>query len=138
MAKKKIKLSLDLEYNFRLIGLASPENDYRISWIINNELSFKFVKANDLIINNPKFSEPQHFAVYIWEDEYEYKLIANKCSNGFLIEEYKNVDFFLQINNDPPEDVCNDVLNNIKNIKSILTAFPIDAENLKSKQKLIF
>ena len=31
-------------FDFGLIGISSPENDYRISWIINNTLGYKLAR----------------------------------------------------------------------------------------------
>ena len=54
-AKKKIhKLAFDFESDFKLIGIASHENDYRLSWAINKSLNIDFIKADDLLIHHPK------------------------------------------------------------------------------------
>lgn len=52
--KKKIhKLKFELENDSYLIGIASHENDYRLSWALNKNLDLKLVKVDDLIVNHP-------------------------------------------------------------------------------------
>ena len=54
-----------------------------------------------------------------------------------LIPEYKKVNYFLKIDN---ETVYNEklILNKIQEIPQVITAYSIDADQLKSKDNLIF
>ena len=141
MPKKIHKLNLEPEYSFKLIGISSHENDYRLSWAINNKLRIELNKTTDLEILNRKFSERQNFSLHTYEDEdtfIKYNLLSNTCDNGFLIEEMKNIDFFLQVFGEVPDSFIENLNQRLKLIDVITASFIIDPNNLKSKLKLIY
>ncbi len=141
MDKKNVKLTFNPEYDFSLIGISSHEKDYRLVYLINTAMSFRFVKGNDLEISNPKFSEPQVFSVFEYPADAAHRsmrFVSNRCENGYLIEEYKNMDFFLQTNGILSENELNNLMSSLKKVNTVLTVFSIEVESLKSKQKLIF
>lgn len=140
MKKKTHKLSLKSETDLVLIGISSPENDYRISWAINQDLGTNFTKTENLKVFNQKFNEDQEFSLYIYENEenlIKYHLIANKCENGYYIPELKNIDFFMQISGDISDDYKNDLVKKLKVIDVVKGVFIIDIDNLKSKNRLV-
>ena len=59
MPKKIHKLNETESYDFGLIGIASPENDYRIIWTINNAMGFNFIRQDDLEIWHKLLEDPQ-------------------------------------------------------------------------------
>ena len=141
MPKKSHKLSFDEVYSFILIGISSHENDYRLSWAINNTLGIQLSKTHNLVIYNKRTDENQEFSLYQFTDEetlLQYHLISNRCDNGFLLEEMTNIDFLLQITGEVNKGVLSDTVLRLKEIEIITTAFAIDPESLKSKKKLIF
>ncbi|MBN2682530.1 MAG: IPExxxVDY family protein [Bacteroidales bacterium] len=140
MEKKNVKLSYQPDFDFQLLGLASRENDYKLSWAINKALNINLSKSPDLEIKNPKFSEIQSFSVYSYfleEREEEILLISNRCAHGYLIEELKNIDFFLLFRGFNKIEIIN-YSSEIKLLDELFAVLNIDVESLKSKQKFIF
>ncbi|MFC2117486.1 IPExxxVDY family protein [Bacteroidota bacterium] len=141
MSKKVHKLEFRPDYDFSLIGISSHENDYRISWGLNNCLNLKFIKNKDLEIIDNNYPEPQKFSQFSYEDEESmlcYKLIANRCSDGFLIGEMKNIDYFLIIIGETNKSFFDQFIKKIISLSMVIMAFEIDPLSLKSKQKLLF
>jgi len=138
--KKKVhKLAFDFESDFSLIGIASHENDYRLSWAINKALKCELAKSHDLVINHPKHKIEINYSMYEFSDlnNYaSYHLISNKSDQGFLLPEYKNIDFIFRISGLSEEDDINKLLIQLKKIEIIITAFSID--DISDKQKRIF
>ena len=98
MKKKNQKLYYQPEPDFHLIGIASHENDYRLSWALNKKLLVNFIRSENLEIKDLKKNSVSFFSVFSTDDEQEdirLILISNRCDNGFLIEELKNIDYFL-------------------------------------------
>jgi hypothetical protein len=139
-AKKKIhKLAFDFESDFKLIGIASHENDYRLSWAINKFLNIDFIKADDLLIHHPKHKIEAHYSMYTYFDEDNfigYNLISNKSEKGFLLPQMTNIDFILKVSEETNADQLNNLLKSLKKIDIIITAFFI--EDLPDKVKNIF
>ena len=141
MTKKSHKLVVEDDFHFLLIGISSHENDYRISWAINTQLKMAFKRTDNLHIHNPRISEDQEFSLYQFTDPetlLHYDLFSNRCDNGFLLEEMKNIDYFLKISGDANKNFPTQLVNKLKKIDIITTAFEINPLKLKSRKKLIF
>lgn len=139
--KKSHTLSFKDDFPFHLIGISSHENDYRLSWGINNQLGTSFTRADNLIIHNPRIGQDQEFSLshYLDEETYiQYNLISNRCDDGFLLEEMTNIDFLLQLSGEMSGDDLTGLVNELKQIDMITTAFVIDVDGLKSKKRLLF
>ncbi|MCK5171300.1 MAG: IPExxxVDY family protein [Bacteroidales bacterium] len=130
VAKKKIhKLAFEFESDFSLIGIASHENDYRLSWAINKSIGLDLVKVEDFSVNHPKHKIQINYSMYNYDDEnsyINYNLISNKSEKGFLIQEMKNIDFILRISDYPDTAFLNELLSRLKKIDIVITAFLID------------
>jgi hypothetical protein len=141
LGKKLHKLVVKDEFNFLLIGISSHENDYRVTWAINQHLKMAFKHADNLQIHNPKTDDEQEFSLYRYTDhktQLHYDLFSNRCDNGFFLEEMKNIDYILKISGDANKNFIVQLLNKLKKIDILTTAFEIDPLSLKSKKKLIF
>jgi len=87
------------DFRFLLVGISSHENDYRVSWAINNNLDMTLKRSGSLEVYNPRISQNQEFSVYQYTDQdtlLHYYLISNRCDNGFLLEEMSNIDYILK------------------------------------------
>jgi len=135
---KAIKLKIEHDFNFLLIGLVTSEPIYRLSWLINESTGIKLAETKSIQHHHKKTKELQSFSVFSYEDLENggiYDLIQNKGTNGLLIEEQKNIDYlfkvaFADINNE-------EFLNQIKVISNINLAHSIEPGSLKSKSRLI-
>ena len=98
------------------------------------------------------------FSVFDWDDEMSemyWTLISNKCEveeempslglfdnnvsrrTDYLVKERKEVDYFLKVDT-IDEALFLKKIKSINTIAKVITAYPLDAQNLKSKRNLIF
>jgi hypothetical protein len=141
MIKKSHKLIVEDDFQFFLVGISSHENDYRLSWAINTHLKMALKRSENLQIHNPRIEQDQEFSIYQFTDPemvLHYYLIANRCDNGFLLEEMKNIDYVLKISGDADKNFPGQLVNKLKKIDIITTAFEINPSELKSRKKLLF
>lgn len=142
MTKKSHKLLIvEDDFQFFLIGISSHENDYRLSWAINTHLKMALKRTDNLQIHNPRIKQDQEFSMYQFTDPetlLHYHLIANRCDNGFLLEEMKNIDYVLKITGDAGKNFPVQLACKLKKIDIITTAFEINPSELKSRKKLLF
>ena len=141
MKKKIHKLTVDFHPEFQVLGISSHQNDYRLSWAINSALGLNFSKTSNLKIKNDKTGETQEFSVFTYDDENginKYNLVSNRCQNGFLLTEYKNVDFLMLIHGDLISYEFENFFQKLKNIEIITMVFELSKLSVRSKQKLIF
>jgi len=141
MTKKVHKLKGFQPESFRAICIASHQNHYRLSWALNKVLNIQFQKADDLVIKISKANIEQHFSKYICHDDtlpITYNLISNKCEQGYLLKDLPNIDFFLKIEGDIEGELIQNLINKIKGLDIVITAFELKPIKNVQAQKLTF
>lgn len=137
------KFTLDLEddFNFDLIGLCSHQGDYRVCWSINEKIGLRLTKSIEpFMVSGKKGVVNSSHSLYEWEDENNsvvYYFIQNKNKGKFLVPEKSQIDFFLVVQEAGVVDL-DELLKQLKQIPSILTAISFDPYDLKSANKFIF
>jgi len=121
MAKRNV-VKLDVGVvTFSIIGISSHENDYRLSWSINEQLGLAFTRSDNVVTSAGK-----EFSCYIHEgDNQMLLLISNRCDNGFLLEKYKNIDFILKFDTELNDTATAAWISDLKKAPLISAAFPI-------------
>ena len=140
---------------FTLIGIHSTEEDYKLAYVLNQQLNTKFSRYKQ---NLDFQNSTAQFPLFEFKDDCgleKYYLINNKdiqvlkrkeneglfggnyTTISYLIPEKKRVDYFLKI------EGCNKALalnlvNKLNNLKQVITSYTIDTNTLKSKNHLIF
>jgi hypothetical protein len=111
-----------------------------LSWAINRVLGSNFRKAENLISGSgPKNSEMLEFSMFQFVKEdglLKMNLISNRCPDGFLIRELKNVDYFLQIFGDDTKALTDNILSGVKSVDIVLAVFNIPKDIIKRSWNL--
>ena len=139
MPKKVHKLREKEDYRFRLAGISSAENDYKLSWSLNQNLGINLVRIDNLEIYHKRLDGKQAFSQFEYYDEdsmMQYRLISNRSINGYLLEEMTNLDYLLQITGEMDIGWLELLIGKMNNIEGIILAFPLDPTRLKSRKKL--
>jgi hypothetical protein len=146
----------DLTYT--LLAIHCALEDFRIAYLLNKYLQISLRRQEedlDLVDQKIKFS------LFKWIDKKNranWNLISNVCKveeeaesssqslftvpnkiirAHYLIPEYRNVNFFLKIDNDASFINEKALINRIQNIPQVVTTYSLDASQLKSKDNLI-
>ncbi len=130
------KIEFDYDYNFLLFGICSNAKDYRLAWIINKSLNLRLKRKEDIVV-----SESNRFAFFTFEDEangVKYILAANKSTGNIFMKELKQMDYLLIADGNYKYLEEENFLMKLKNSESVLAAYKLNAEVLKSKQHLLF
>ncbi len=141
---KPIKLVVEYDFDFEIIGLITSLKGHKLAWAINNELKIELRKQED--INIDFLHEGQLVIInYIYQTEYSnFRLIRNKScefvniASPFLIPELKEYDYFIQLEDESSSFSVSEIKEKLKNISGIEYIKVIETENLKSKDNLIF
>lgn len=148
-------LKLDIEYNFdfEVIGLVSSLAPYQLVWKLNQLLNIDIVKNKDIVLDFKK--KDVIISNYLFEEEYSYiRILKNKSNensvvvnptslfdvgqNEYFLPELKKYDFIIQLEgsiNNQYSDVIIDKLNQIDKIQLVT---PIDFDDIRDKDNLIF
>jgi hypothetical protein len=136
---KAVKLEVTDDFNFPLIGIVTTEPIYRLGFLINEMLGYNLKESRSLKVYHAKQQLVQEFPLFSeYADECcaVVHLIQNKSLQGLLIEEQKQVDFWLKWEHTLID--TDRVLAMLKKIKSINLAFEVKPGSLKSKSRLLF
>lgn len=161
MAIHKLHLEEFDEIDYQLIAIHSSLEDYRLAYYINQNLPINLKNENCNIQISNKEGETQ-FTRFVFEDSKDivWNLVQNKndvfvpsqnsnqglfaeTNNKFstkiyLIPEFKNVDYFLKIENGEVNIDVSKITNCIKKIDRVSTVYAVEVEKIKSKNNLIF
>jgi hypothetical protein len=135
---QKIILS---EPDFQLIGIASHENDYRVAWAINTVLQTALAKSQDITVFHDKYNQDITISVFsqdFADQGYTFKLFANRGDNFFLLEDLRNIDFFLKIEGEITSQKMLNIVSALKTIDIVMGVYQIDIKNIRKIQRLHF
>ena len=154
MAIHKLHLEEFDEIDYQLIAIHSSLEDYRLAYYINQNLPINLKKENCNIQISNKEGETQ-FTRFVFEDSKDivWNLVQNKndvfvpsqnsnqglfaeTNNKFstkiyLIPEFKNVDYFLKIENGEVNIDVSKITNCIKKIDRVSTVYAVEVEKIK-------
>lgn len=134
---KRHKLTVDSEFNFSIFGIHTSEKDYKLCWLINEHLSLKLSKSEDIFLEakNGVIHNYSAYSHFDDNDEILYRLISNKNGVNYLVEELKNIDFIFQIFD---KDNVSKISSDLKKVENVLGVIKIDLKLIKAKSKQLF
>jgi hypothetical protein len=137
--RKVLKFEIDLD--FVLIAVTTSLKDYRICYYINKCLNFNFTRIADLKLDANVKGAPWLFSLYHyhWEStETDFYFIGNKGSDGYLVPEMREADYFLMIKNYIDDTDLEHIISALNKIPDIVAAVKIDPKKIKSRENLLF
>lgn len=115
---------------YTLFGISCHLKDYRISFLLNRTLELEFSKMEDFLGSSLYFSDH--------EDGFNrFYLLANRNIENILLPELKQTDFLLLVEGPFKKAQKETLLQKIKSIQNILTAFEIRFETIKNYEHLL-
>ena len=134
-------LKFEIDFDFVLIAITTSLKDYRICYLINKNLNFNFVRLADLELDTGSRGGPVLFPLfyYSWSNtETDFYLIANKGSEGYLVPEMREADYFIIIRNYIDGQDLEQAIWGLNKIPEIVAAVKIDPKKIKSRENLLF
>ncbi len=148
--------------NYSLIAIhSSRKEDFKVTYLINTILGL-YLERTKTDVEVETDQGLASFSLFEYDDpDYHvlWKLVSNKAfilpesqmasplfqyvvstisKQGYLLPEHKTVDYFLKVENTDEQFEIGTVIEKLKSIKIISTAYEIRVEAIKSKNNLIF
>lgn len=126
MAKKIILESRSDPSFFTIIGISCHLKDYRLSFLLNQNMPADFKKMTDF---------PGVFSLYFYVDEEcrnSFYLLSNRNEEKLLFPELKQTDFIMLLDGPVKKARRDRMLKTIRAIPNVLTAFDIQVGSLKN------
>jgi hypothetical protein len=139
---KKIKLFIEHQYDFELLGIVAPIKEYKMAWVVNHSLNSKLVKSDDFeleLLNQP----PLVISNFVEEKEYGFvQLLKNKSNSEgenslYLIPELRMMDYFLLVQDQTLEIDLNDYIEKLSENSFVQNVVKLNISKLKSKDNLL-
>ena len=126
------------EVDFFVLAINSHAKGYKLCWEINNKLSLDFIKNE---YHKPEESKGAEFSRFTSENkdlETQYDLISNYSKGGYLLPKFKNIEYFLKIQNPFWEKEKKEFIGKLGGLAEILLIFEFDLERINSLRPFIF
>lgn len=139
---KKIKLFIEHQYDFELLGIVAPIKEYKMAWVVNHSLNSKLVKSDDFeleLLNQPLLV----ISNFVEEKENGFvQLLKNKSNSEgenslYLIPELRMMDFFLLVQDQTHEIDLNDYIEKLSENSFVQNVVKLNISKLKSKDNLL-
>ncbi len=130
MPRKFIHSSSPDSPSYTILGISCHLKDYRLSFMLNRQAGFELSKLDDF----------NGFSFYSCRDDdtfNTYFLLANRNTEGVLLPELKQTDYMLIVEGPYKKTRKEKLLENIRAIQNILTAFEIRFETIRNWETLL-
>ena len=124
---KKIKLEIDEEIEFPILGLSTALADYRLAWELNSKLNLSFRKLDDStffsIPDKHKKNIDYEYYSYVNEEEMsKFFLVKNKQRGSTLFNDRERLDFFLVLRDNFIYEI-EDLISDLRKIEGVIAVF---------------
>ena len=129
----RVKLNVEQNNDYILLGLVSSEPDYKLSLSLNKKfrISLKTIPPVFLTGNNRNDLSFSRFSNNDRSSDQRFTLISNRCGKFFLLDKLKNIDYLLQISDSEAD--LNLITSNLREIDAITAVFNISFNTIKDK-----
>jgi hypothetical protein len=131
----RVKLNIEQNNDFILLGLVSAEPDYKLSLSLNKKFRISLKNITSLKLPGDTKSELAFSRFSNNDDPTDLKfvLISNRSGKNFLLNKLKNIDYLLQIQVSEKEINLNNITSNLREIDAVTAIFNIDLNVIKDK-----
>jgi hypothetical protein len=131
----RVKLNIEQNNDYILLGLVSSEPDYKLSLSLNKKFGISLKNITPLKITDDIKSELafSRFSNNDDSTDLTFSLISNRCGKSFLLNKLKNIDYLLQINIPEKEISTDQITSSLREIDTINAVFNINISTIKDK-----
>jgi len=131
----RIHLSLNDQDIPVILGLVSPDPDYKLSFRLNNKLNISLKNIDPVTVQDEegKFFQFSKFSDSRLAPDLIFQLISNRMGKNYLLKKLTNIDYLLLIHDSEKNIRPENIISQIREIESITGVFNIDSKTLKDK-----
>ena len=131
----RVKLNIDQNNDYILLGIVSAEADYKLSLSLNKKfrISLKNMSPIRVIAENKSELTFSRFSNNDKPDDLMFCLVSNRSGKNYLLNKLKNIDYLFQIQDQDNEVNLNDLTSNLREIDTVTAVFNIDLNSIKDK-----
>jgi hypothetical protein len=126
--KKRHLLRLDSDPEIVMIGLVTPDADYKTSLLLNSSLNLNFISTLPVIRENESGDQLQ-FSTFKSTSELNdntFVLVSNKNGNSHLTKKLAGIDYLLVLKGDDILNIRDQVISSLRKCREISGLFILD------------
>lgn len=135
---KRIKLELDEEIEFPILGISASIPDYRLVWELNKNLDLSFQKENNFFTLPNKKKELKSYEYYLHQNEDDlskFFLVKNSQQGSVLFSDSEKLDFFLVLRENYIHSI-EDLIRDLRMINNIVAVFTFTSSEFEFSEYL--
>lgn len=131
----RVKLQIEQNDDYILLGLVAAEPDYKLSLSLNKKFGISLKYKSPIIPDGENYSGLTYsrFSNSTSSDDLIIDLISNRNGKSHLLSKLINIDYLLQIQNAGSEIPKDEIIAHLKEIEIITAVFNIDLTTIKDK-----
>jgi hypothetical protein len=130
------RLKINSETDAFVLAISCHQKSIKFAWEINRALNCELQAIQDYQDNIYFIQQLDGHAYFNWtnpSERFTLHLVSNHGEKSLLVPDQKQIDYFLVITGFYEELDFDDALKKIKQIESVLTAFPVTLDKVKTK-----
>lgn len=137
---KKIKLEIDDELEFPILGLSTALGDYRLAWELNSKLNLGFRKLDGSTFfsipdKSKKVIDYEYYSYVNEEEMSKFFLVKNKQKGSTLFNDRDRLDFFLVLRDNFIYEI-EDLITDLRKIEGIIAVFSFSSSEFEFSEYL--
>jgi len=131
----RVKLNIEQNNYYILLGLVSAEPDYKLSLTLNKKFGIFLKNIPSLRLSGNSNTEVifSRYSNNADNEDFVIELVSNRSGKNYLLNKLKNIDYLLQIQISENEADINNVTSRLREIDTITAVFNIDINTIKDK-----
>jgi len=131
----RVKLNIEQNNDYILLGLVTAEPDYKLSLALNKKFRVSLKNISSLRIEGGNESEStfSRFSNHEGKSDLIFNLISNRSGKNYLLNKLKNIDYLLQISDSENEVNLENLTSELRDIDTVIAVFNINLDTIKDK-----
>jgi len=138
---KRIMLDIHSEPAwYTLIGISCHLKDYRLSYLLHENLGVRLTRLDDMPFYGQGAAEPMPVSLYRWKNEEEfttYFVLSNRNEGAWLVPQAKQAAFLLLIEGEFKAKQQESLISALRRVPNVLMAFPISFDTVKNYENIL-
>lgn len=132
---KRIHLAINDKDLPAMIGIVSPDPDYKLSLKLNKKLGISLKNITPVIIKSNEGDE-LHFSRFADNSDVSgsvFQLVSNRAGSEYLLKKLKNIDYLMLINSSGEPVDMEILLSRTREVEWVTGVFKIEFKALRDK-----
>lgn len=128
------KLNTEQDQDAFILAISCHQKSIKLAWELNHAINCELVALEEIEEGFPYFKTVEGFPYFKWTDPTErfaVHLVANRSETGLLVPSSPQIDYYLIVTGFYEELDLDSGVKKIKQIDSVLTAFPVNLNKVK-------